>query len=511
MPEPFNASSSANEPSGDRPARQRAFVPDWIRPPTPSAAAARSAPVFVPEWAGGPGAQARPDRRPILIRGANCVIPGDGIFPLDVRLAGGTIQSIGVGLSGDGCDVVDAHGRYLIPGVVDPHTHVGLFAPFEEEAFTESRSAVTNGVTTMGVYVGAQESYLPILDNVISRIGDRSLADMFIHLPIFTRQQLSEVPLYASRFGVRSFKAYMCGIPGLIPSLDEGLLLDLMDAVAAIGPGAVLNIHAENYHIVDWATERARQRHPDGASLGHWTEAHPAFAEAEAIQRAVLLAEQTGVTIYFVHVSSAQGVDTIRRLKRDGKRFLAETTSPYLTMSDETSSGALAKMVPPLRSEQDRDALWDGLRDDLLDTIGTDHTPITTEQKHAAQGIWEAVPGYPAVGTHLASLLDGARRKDFPFVKLVEKITAAPARIFGLYPRKGTILPGSDADLVIVDPLREKTVSHHGAASRADFALREGEQLMGWPVGVFKSGVPVGPAQLEGGRLPVRGTYLRRV
>jgi dihydropyrimidinase len=486
-------------------------VPDWIRPPTGveggTSGSLRPSRVFVPDWIRGPAPR---ERRPILIRGANCVIPGKGIFPLDVRTEGTIIQSIGVGLSGDGCDVVGAQGKYLIPGVVDPHTHIGLFAPFEVEAFTESRSAVTNGVTTMGVYLGGQESYLPILENVVCKIRDRSLADMFIHLPIFTKQQLEEIPLYASRYGVKSFKAYMCGIPGLIPSLDEGFLLDLMYAVVAVGPDAVLNVHAENYHIVDWATERAKTARPEEISLKEWSDTHPSFSEAEAIQRAMLLAEQTGARLYFVHVSSAEGLDTIRRLKREGKQFFAETTSPYLTISDETASGVLAKMVPPVRSEQDRDALWEGLRTDLLDTIGTDHTPLTMEQKQAGQGIWEAIPGYPAVGTHLPSLLDGARRKDFPFVKLVEKMTAAPARIFGLYPKKGTIFPGSDADLVILDLVRERTVSPGTAASRADYALHEGDELIGWPVAVFKSGYPVIAREIAHGTTPVKGAYLRR-
>jgi dihydropyrimidinase len=370
---------------------------------------------------------------------------------------------------------------------------------------------VLNGVTTMGAYVISEEPYGALLDGLIESLERHAVGDVFVHLPIFNERQLAEIPLYASRYGVKSFKAFMTGIPGIMPSLDEGFLLDLMSAVAEVGPDAVLNIHAENYHIVDWATARVKKAHPDGLSLAEWSETHPAFSEAEAIQRAVLLAEQTGAQVYFVHISSAEGVEMIRQFKKAGKRIWAETTSPYLTLSIDTELGALAKMVPPIRSEEDRAALWQGLKDDVLDTIGTDHTPMTVKEKRAdATSLWDTMPGYPAVGTHLPSLIDAARRHDYDLLRLVEKLTLNPARIFGLFPRKGTLMPGSDADLVIVDPMRERVVSPDAAGSRADFALHQERTMIGWPVAVFKAGRPVIPGELVEGRSSVRGTYLGR-
>lgn len=511
--------------------RRDVFVPDWLRrsdrdrdTPTPPGAPAHLPPpatsstgppagqrdTFVPDWMRAP---AGPDaaHRPLLIRGAHCVIPGAGVFTLDVRVEDGRIHTIGERLSDDGCDVVGAQGKYLIPGIVDPHVHLGLFVPFEVEAFTETRSAALNGVTSMGAYVISEEPYADRLDAVIESLDRHAVADVFLHLSIFNQAQLAEIPILAARYGVRSFKAYMTGIPGLMPSLDEGFLLDLMAAVADVGPDAVLNIHAENYHIVDWATARLKRAHPGGVSLEQWSETHPAFSESEAIQRAVLLAEQSGVRIYIVHVSSAEGVETVRRLKRDGKRFWAETTSPYLTLSNDSPMGALAKMVPPIRSAEDQAALWQGLIDDVLDTVGTDHTPMTIDEKQArAANLWDTMPGYPAVGTHVPSLIDAARRHDLSLLRLVEKLALNPARIFGLYPRKGTLLPGSDADLVIVDPMRERDVTADTAASRSDFALHQGERLIGWPVAVFKGGRPVRAEDLREARSNVSGGYLRR-
>jgi dihydropyrimidinase len=414
-----------------------------------------------------------------------------GIFELDLRLEGGRVHSIGRELPAGGCEIFEAGGRYVMPGVIDPHTHVGLFSSFATEIGTESRSAIVNGVTTMGVYLASRESYLGQLDEAIAAVGGRAAADIFFHLPIFTARQLEEIPLCRARYGITSFKAYMCGIPGLIPSLDDGFLAELMQAVADLGPGAVLNIHAENPDLVESATAQMKARRPREILLEDWAATHPPLGEAEAVRRAVFLAGPSGTTLYFVHVSAAATIEVIRRLKSEGKRFFAETTSPYLSLTDRTDLGALAKMVPPIRAAADQKALWQALSEDLIDAIGSDHTPLTRAEKKAEAPLWEALPGYPAVGTHLPSLLDAAGRRGFSLLKLSEKTALNPARIFGLYPRKGTLLPGSDADLVVVDPGLARSVDAAAAASRSDFALHEGSALTGWPTAIFKAGRPV--------------------
>ena len=497
------------------------FKPEWLvtetisdRPP-----AEKQTGVFFPDWLNGEAAHGKTisprtfsaePAQPTLIRGAHCIIPSAGILPFDIQIANGKIQQIGHALPADGCDVINAEGKYVIPGVIDPHTHVGLFDSFKSEVITETRSAFLNGVTTMGAYLGSQESYLKILDTAIEDIAQHSMVDIFLHLPIFTREQLEEIPLYYSRYGIKSFKAYMCGIPGLIPSLDEGFLLDLMEAVAKLGNDAILNIHAENYHIVEWATAKLQGQIPHNLPLNKWSDTHPGFAEAEAVQRAVLLAKQMGTQLYFVHISAKETLAMIESLQMQGNNFYVETTSPYLTLTDETPLGPLAKMVPPIRTEEDRQSLWDGLAADVIDTIGSDHTPLTTSEKQPDMHLWETMPGYPAVGTHLTSLINAACKSNFSLLKLVEKMTLAPAKIFGLYPRKGTLLPGSDADLVVLDLARAKTVSAETAASRSDFALHQGDTMVGWPEIVFKSGKPVYIDNLKNRQESTAGRYLRR-
>ncbi len=512
---PFNSFGPDPPPEAERTPTAgpgRPFLPDWSELPAGTRSAAEPAGTnpFLPDWTLAHEEPGRSGNRPIVVRGGQCVIPGHGLLEADVRLEDGRVSALGRNLVDRGCEVVPAEGKLVIPGVVDPHVHLGLFAPFEIEAFTETRSAVLNGVTTVGLFIGGQGSYLPVLESVIAHVRERALADVFVHLAIFTKQQLDEIPLYASRYGVRSFKGYMAGIPGLIPSLDEGFLLDLMSAVAAVGPDAVLCVHAENWRIVDWATARVQASQPEAISLRDWSETHPGFSEAEAIQRAVLLARQSGVRIYIVHLSSREGLETVRRLRREGYGLCVETTSPYLTLSYDSLMGPLVKMVPPIRAAHDQEALWSGLRDGSIDTIGTDHTPMTRGEKRPDPGLWKTMPGYPAVGTHLPALLDGARRRQFPVATLVEAITARPARIFGLYPRKGSLLPGSDADLVVVDLACEQPVSAELAASRADYALHEGRSLTGWPVAVIKSGRLLSPGALKENRAVRLAQYLPR-
>jgi len=287
-------------------------------------------------------------------------------------------------------------------------------------------------------------------------------------------------------------------------------LLDIMEKIASLGEDAVLNIHAESYRIVNRATKKLKKAEPVPDSLTVWERSHPAFGEAEAVQRATLLARQTGVKTYFVHMSSKQGIEAATELKRENKNIYFETTSPYLTLNLEQGLHFSYKMAPPIRTKDDQDSLWSALSEDVLDTIGTDHTCMSIEEKKAGANLWDIPPGYPAVGTHLPSLLEAAKRNRFPLSTLIEKMTASPAKIFGVYPKKGTILPGSDADLVIVDPTLEKEVTPEIAASRSDYCLHQGKRFTGWPVAVVKSGRLVTRNNFEQEKDSIKGRYLKR-
>ena len=469
------------------------FVPDFLkRPQRP----------FVPGWIRETGS--------LILKGGHCIFPHRGTVPLDIKIRDGKIHSMGENLSDPRCETVEVRGRYLFPGAIDPHVHLGIFADFEKEIVTETRSALLNGVTTIGLYLGGQESYLPRLDRIIEDIERHSWCDVFIHLVILNRKQLEELPLCASRYGIRSFKTYMCGIPGLIPEVEDDFLLDLMEAVASLGSDAVLNIHAENHRLVRRATERIRRMAPLSDSLAEWEKTHPEFAEAEAVQRAAFLSEESGARIYFVHLSCAESVHMAAGLKGKNRNLFFETTSPYLTLDLEEDADILYKMVPPIRRKEDQQALWNGLAADVLDTIGSDHTPMSSEEKKTSVNLWDIPPGYPAVGTHFPSLLDRAGKYHFPLDRLAEKTAASPAKIFGIYPRKGTLLPGSDADIVVVDPVLKKEATPKTAASRSDYCLHQGRMLTGWPVAVIKGGRLISLDFPQGAEAPAKACYLRR-
>ncbi len=153
-----------------------------------------------------------------------------------MKIQGTKVDSLGENLSDPQALTVDVRGKVVIPGVIDPHVHLGIFTDFDAELVTETRSALLNGVTTLGLYLGGQEPYLAKLDEIISKIEEKSLCDVFIHLVILNRRQLEEVPVYHSRYGITSFKTYMCGIPGLIPEVEDDFLLDLMEKVSCPGP-----------------------------------------------------------------------------------------------------------------------------------------------------------------------------------------------------------------------------------------------------------------------------------
>jgi len=495
------------------------FVPEYFK---------KNRTTFVPEWIGKDKQVSRIDKKvpaalhesltydhitedtPFILKGGNCVIPYKGIFPLDIMIQKGSIVSVGEDLSHHDATIVGVEGKYIIPGIIDPHVHLGIFTDFDTEIVTETRSALLNGVTTIGIYLLSQDSYLDTLDEIRDRIENHSFCDIFIHLGILNQKQLEEIPLYYSRYSITSYKTWMCGIPGLIPDVEDDFLLDLMEKIASLGDDVVLNIHAENHRIVGWATSRLKKAEPAPDSLKVWEQSHPAFAEAEAVQRASWLARQTGVRIYFVHMSSRQGIRAATELKRENKNIYFETTSPYLTLNLEQDLKFSYKMAPPIRTKDDQNSLWSALAEDVLDTIGTDHTCMSLDEKKIDSNLWDIPPGYPAVGTHLPSLLDAARSNNFPLTELIEKITASPAKIFGVYPRKGTILPGSDADLVIIDPALEKEVTPEIAASRSDYCLHEGRKLIGWPVAVVKSGRIITRDNFEQEKDSIKGRYLKR-
>jgi dihydropyrimidinase len=424
----------------------------------------------------------------LIVRNGTLVIPGVGEVAADVGIAGGRIAAIGKGLADSSAETLDAAGKVVLPGIFDPHVHIGNELSFEEEAETETRAAILGGVTTIGIFIRSlEESYLLHLPALRRAMDERSYVDCIFHPQIFTDQQIEEIPRYARDYGIRSFKFYMSGMPGIVNAVTDDVMLAGFRQVAAVGHDAVACVHCETGVLVARAREELKRTKPTG-TLADWEHAHPAAAEALAIQTAVYLAKLAGVHLYVVHLSSRQGLDVVRAARRDGADITVETTTPFLSISSDDSVGLLAKMVPPVRSPEHKAALWDGVRDRMIDTVGTDNTSRRRAAKQVEAGLHGSRPGQPALGTHLPALLHYGRARGIALERLVDIATRAPAKAYGIYPRKGTIAPGSDADLVVVDLDLDKVVRAEDLRGMSDFSSFEGKTLRGWPVATIKAG-----------------------
>jgi dihydropyrimidinase len=423
----------------------------------------------------------------LLVRGGTLVIPGVGQMNADVGIAGGKIVALGENLTQPATGTYDATGRTVLPGIFDPHIHIGNEQSYESEAETETRAAILGGVTTVGIFLRSlEDSYFDHLPAFRKAMDERSYVDSVFHPQIFTEQQIEEIPGYAEQFGIRSFKFYMSGMPGIVKSVTDDVLLEGFRKVASLGSDAVVCVHCETGALIDRArTELLKKRE---GTLADWEHAHPAVAEALAIQTAVYLAKIAGAHLYVVHLSSHQGLEVVRAARRSGARFTVETTTPYLGINSHDPNGFLVKMVPPVRTPEHQAALWEGLLEGSINTVGTDNTSRGRATKRPEAGLHGARPGLPALGTHLPALLHYGRLRGIPLDVLVERATRAPARVYGIYPQKGTIAIGSDADLAVVDLELERVVRAEDLQGMSDFSPFEGKTLRGWPVATIKAG-----------------------
>ncbi len=445
----------------------------------------------------------------LKVTNGNVFIPGAGFFKTEVGVKDGKIVMLGDKLP-EAARTVDAGGKTVAPGAIDPHIHLGIFNDFALECESETRAALAGGVTTVGVFMGGGESYLPQLGALIDIVEKKSSVDLFFHLSIFTEAQMAEMEEYYRTFGVTSFKFYMAGVRGVFPGVTDGFIYEGFRKVAAMGDRATACVHCEDQSLLDIAFDKVCRETPNG-TLCDWANAHPNMAEEEAIMRACYLAQKAGNRLYIVHISTKEGADRFAGICRDRTcRAFGETTSAYLSVDKNDQIGLVAKMLPPLRSGADVDGLWERVKDDTIYTFGTDNVSMNRAIKQAEKGMLGAMPGYPILQTHLSAILtEGYHKRGVPLETILTKATANPARVFGIYPQKGTIAAGSDADLVIFDLDRERTVKSDELFSYGDFSLYEGKVLKGWPEVVIKGG----RVAYEGGKIaiePGAGAYLRR-
>ena len=406
-------------------------------------------------------------------------------------------------------EAIDAGGRFVLPGLIDPHVQLTPQPDWQHYA-SETRSAALGGVTTIIKMHRDLDGYdTESFEEEVAAAETRAHIDFCFHLALMTSGQIARTREFADDFSITSFKLFTAykGEEGYrinIQGVDDGLLYEAFKQIAGV-PGGVALVHAENQELAAHALERVQAEGRD--DLPAFADSRPWIVEAEAVRRSSFLAKTAGCPLYIVHVTSRQGLDALPAERRSGTRLYVETEMHYLTDTKETSAGALAKVIPPLREVADREALWEAVISGELDTLGSDHLPALRERKMGS--IWDAQLGFAGVATILPALLDeGVNRRGLPLARIAGLCSEAPARIFGLG-QKGALLPGKDADFVIVDLDLTREVTAEMLGSASDFSIYEGRRLRGWPVVtvcrgevVMRDGICVGA---EG-----HGRFLRR-
>jgi len=269
-------------------------------------------------------------------------------------------------------------------------------------------------------------------------------------------------------------------------AVDMGFVYKAMETLAGYGPPALAQVHCEQPDIITLLSDRLQAQGRNDFLA--WAESRPAVCETIHAFSLGLISMETGCPVYIVHVSNKETVDVIRYLRQRGVKIYAETCPHYLTLTKSTPMGLLARMSPPLRSESDIEYLWQAVADGTFDTIGSDHVPLMRQQKEE-DGVWKGIPGVGGIGAVLPLIMtEGVNKGRITIERMVKLTSENPAKIWGIYPKKGALSPGSDADVVIVDPDREWVLSADNLKSRSDYSIYEGRTVKGKAIKTFVRG-----------------------
>ncbi len=416
-----------------------------------------------------------------------------GKIQADIGITGEKITAIERNLHGD--KEINASDMLVIPGAIDPHVHLQMpvgETSSSDDWFTGTRAAVCGGTTTVIDFVEPVpgETLQAALEKRKNEALPKTVADFGLHMTITDShpETLRQIPQIIEE-GVNSFKCYLT-YEGF--RLTDEQLIQVLIAVKE-ADGFVM-IHAENDAAITYLKQELLNAHKTSPQFH--SESRPAITEIEAVTRALALAEVTKSVVYLVHLSTAGAAQAIHESKRRHVNCFAETCPQYLLLDERELSrpgfeGAKFVCSPPLRTENDQEALWEGLFNKIIDTVGTDHCPFFySSQKELGRDDFTKIPGgIPGIESRLALLHSfGVLENRISLERWVEVCCTAPARIFGLYPQKGSLQEGSDADIVIFDPRQKRLLTHSLLHENVDYTPYEGMELIGYPISTFVRG-----------------------
>ena len=421
-----------------------------------------------------------------VIKGGT-VVTADLSYEADVKIEDGTIVEIGPNLSGD--EVLDATGCYVMPGGIDPHTHLEMpfMGTYSADDFESGTRAGLAGGTTMVVDFALPNPDQSLLE-AIQRWDNKSTranCDYSFHMAItwWGEQVFNEMETVVREKGINTFKHFMAYKGALMVDDDE--MFASFQRCAELG--ALPMVHAENGDVVAQLQAKLMAEGNNGPEAHAYS--RPAEVEGEATNRAIMIADMAGVPVYIVHTSCEQAHEAIRRAKQNGIRCYGEPLIQHLTLDEsEYQNGdwdhaARRVMSPPFRNKKHQDSLWAGLQAGTLQVVATDHCAFTTDQKRYGVGDFTKIPnGTGGVEDRMPMLWTyGVGTGRLTPNEFVAVTSTNIAKILNIYPKKGAVLVGADADLVVWDPAKEKTISAASQQSAIDYNVFEGKQVKGLP------------------------------
>ena len=411
------------------------------------------------------------------------VVFGAGVIDADIMINNGVIDEIATGIDiNPDYTVIDADRKYVLPGIIDAHVHPQYVDGFE----SLSECAAYGGITTLihYVYVKKGDDFIEKVEGAIAEGNAVSHLDFALHVSL---QDVENQVMYikdAVDRGITSFKMFMpFSQRGM--SVPDSLLIAAMDEIGKCG--GVSMVHAES-SACEYLEKNLIEA--NCTSPKDYPGSRPNILEAEAVSRAIILADAVSCPIYMVHLSARESLAVVNKARYNGQAVYTETCPHYLTLTEDIFEklGPLAKCAPPIRSSKDVDAMWTALKNQLIDVVASDHAGYTKAKKQF-ENVFETPFGIPGSETMLTLIHEeGINKKKIDYPKLVKLLAENPAKIFGMYPRKGTLQVGSDADMVIIDPHKSVTISEDNLHGNSDFSLYDGWRCTGEPVLTMQQG-----------------------
>ena len=386
-------------------------------------------------------------------------------------------------------------GLVSIPGIIDPHVHYGVYSPIEKAAKSESHAAAIGGVTTMMRMLRLGDSYKKSLLPQLYASSNSHYIDYAIHASIFTLNQVDEMQFCVDN-GVTSFKLYM-NLGGEVGHVymdmqpEKNLLQEehvevnseIVQKVVekASSLGCPVLVHAEDFEQCGCGIRKSKEKNLDGLAV--WSQSRPYESESKSIKTISKFARDSNCVLYFAHIGSRRALEQIDEERKNGTKIFVETCPHYLTLSHEKQEGYLAKVMPPIRSEDDVSSVWNAIIQNKIDTVGTDHVANQLKLKLGGSTVWDALAGFPGIGTLLPLLLsEGVNKNRISISQLANLTSVNTAKIFGMYPVKGSLEPSSDADITLIDLKKEQKVTSDLFGGFSDYLVYEDWKLKGWPV-----------------------------